>query len=243
MVRIVFSLDDLMACSSCVCHCFCSFQASQWFALVLGGPPALPDPSLQQPCARNKRRCHVMTPKLIPAAGMRPGFFLGDGAGVGKGRQIGGLIKEFWATGGRRVSLETPRDWRTLAVPGAASLCRELLTVQLLMSHSTGSSASGCECQRCDGVATRMHAVQCRGELVFGTRRAAAVSLKVILLWAAGPVGVGVQRPAHRCGPGPHGRGRGTRRHPRASEGAVETAQTLTSASAQKAALDRTVHG
>ncbi|GFR48197.1 hypothetical protein Agub_g10014, partial [Astrephomene gubernaculifera] len=35
--------------------------------------------------------------------GSRAGFFLGDGAGVGKGRQIAAVIKEFWATGGRRV--------------------------------------------------------------------------------------------------------------------------------------------
>eukprot|EP00877_Chromochloris_zofingiensis_P004683 jgi/Chrzof1/14215/Cz08g29230.t1 len=35
--------------------------------------------------------------------GARAGFFLGDGAGVGKGRQIAALIKEFWATGGSRV--------------------------------------------------------------------------------------------------------------------------------------------
>jgi hypothetical protein len=41
-------------------------------------------------------------PALSPP-GERAGFFLGDGAGVGKGRQIAGLIKEFWATGGRRV--------------------------------------------------------------------------------------------------------------------------------------------
>ncbi|MEW5318589.1 MAG: hypothetical protein WDW38_009802 [Sanguina aurantia] len=33
----------------------------------------------------------------------RAGFFLGDGAGVGKGRQIAALIKEFRATGGKRV--------------------------------------------------------------------------------------------------------------------------------------------
>ncbi len=39
-------------------------------------------------------------------AGTRPGFFLGDGAGVGKGRQISGLIKDFWAAGGRRVSVQ-----------------------------------------------------------------------------------------------------------------------------------------
>lgn len=34
--------------------------------------------------------------------GTRPGFFLGDGAGVGKGRQIAALIRDFWENGGRR---------------------------------------------------------------------------------------------------------------------------------------------
>lgn len=33
----------------------------------------------------------------------RPGFFLGDGAGVGKGRQIAALIKQHWHDGGRRI--------------------------------------------------------------------------------------------------------------------------------------------
>ena len=36
-------------------------------------------------------------------AGNRAGFFLGDGAGVGKGRQIAALIKDYWAQGGRRI--------------------------------------------------------------------------------------------------------------------------------------------
>ncbi len=31
---------------------------------------------------------------LLP--GSRKAFFLGDGAGVGKGRQIAALIKEYW---------------------------------------------------------------------------------------------------------------------------------------------------
>uniref|UniRef100_A0A7S3VHT8 Strawberry notch AAA domain-containing protein n=1 Tax=Dunaliella tertiolecta TaxID=3047 RepID=A0A7S3VHT8_DUNTE len=44
-------------------------------------------------------------------SGERAGFFLGDGAGVGKGRQIAAIIKEFWATGGRRVLwVSTSRD-------------------------------------------------------------------------------------------------------------------------------------
>ncbi|GAB4819275.1 hypothetical protein N2152v2_006321 [Parachlorella kessleri] len=36
-------------------------------------------------------------------SGHRAGFFLGDGAGVGKGRQIAALIKQHWHDGGRRI--------------------------------------------------------------------------------------------------------------------------------------------
>jgi hypothetical protein len=36
--------------------------------------------------------------RLLPD-GSRAGFFLGDGAGVGKGRQIAAVIKEFWCAG------------------------------------------------------------------------------------------------------------------------------------------------
>ena len=37
-------------------------------------------------------------------AGSRPGFFLGDGAGVGKGREIAALILDYWRSSpGRRV--------------------------------------------------------------------------------------------------------------------------------------------
>lgn len=35
--------------------------------------------------------------------GSRAGFFLGDGAGVGKGRQIAAIIKEMWGRGTRRI--------------------------------------------------------------------------------------------------------------------------------------------
>ena len=35
--------------------------------------------------------------------GSKAGFFLGDGAGVGKGRQIAAMIKEDHARGGTRV--------------------------------------------------------------------------------------------------------------------------------------------
>jgi P-loop containing NTP hydrolase pore-1 len=35
--------------------------------------------------------------------GSHAGFFLGDGAGVGKGRQIAAVIKEMWRRGTRRI--------------------------------------------------------------------------------------------------------------------------------------------
>ncbi|KAG2496515.1 hypothetical protein HYH03_005339 [Edaphochlamys debaryana] len=45
--------------------------------------------------------------------GARAGFFMGDGAGVGKGRQIAAIIKEYWATGGRKVLwVSTSNDLR-----------------------------------------------------------------------------------------------------------------------------------
>ncbi len=40
---------------------------------------------------------------LCLCTGHRAGFFLGDGAGVGKGRQIAAMIKEDHASGGTRV--------------------------------------------------------------------------------------------------------------------------------------------
>ncbi|KAJ9534468.1 hypothetical protein QJQ45_016176, partial [Haematococcus lacustris] len=48
--------------------------------------------------------------RFLPS-GERCGFFLGDGAGVGKGRQIAALVKDFWAGGGRRALwVSTSRD-------------------------------------------------------------------------------------------------------------------------------------
>lgn len=46
-------------------------------------------------------RSHVLDIALIGHAGA--GFFLGDGAGVGKGRQIAGIIMDNYARGRRRA--------------------------------------------------------------------------------------------------------------------------------------------
>eukprot|EP00873_Tetraselmis_striata_P001668 jgi/Tetstr1/421932/TSEL_012831.t1 len=54
-------------------------------------------------------RTAVVPYSEVPSEGVpvnehfRPGFYLADGAGVGKGRQIAGLIAEHWRTGGRRA--------------------------------------------------------------------------------------------------------------------------------------------
>ena len=42
-------------------------------------------------------------PRLTDGKQSRAGFFLGDGAGVGKGRQLAGLAYEHWRTGGKRI--------------------------------------------------------------------------------------------------------------------------------------------
>ena len=53
------------------------------------------------------------------------GFFIGDGAGVGKGRQIAGIILDNYARGRRRavwLSTSTVRPLSSLSL-----LCRHLL--------------------------------------------------------------------------------------------------------------------
>lgn len=43
-----------------------------------------------------------MFEQLLPGSNYRRGFFLGDGAGVGKGRQLAGIMFESWSRGLRR---------------------------------------------------------------------------------------------------------------------------------------------
>ena len=50
---------------------------------------------------------------LLPDGESRGGFFIGDGAGVGKGRQLAGLIYENWMKGRRRhIWVSTSADLR-----------------------------------------------------------------------------------------------------------------------------------
>lgn len=45
---------------------------------------------------------HEITPVQMLPDGSRGGFFIGDGAGVGKGRTIAGLVLENWKAGRRK---------------------------------------------------------------------------------------------------------------------------------------------
>jgi hypothetical protein len=54
---------------------------------------------LSHPLAEIEQHSHVVCEcRVACLSGARAGFFLGDGAGVGKGRQIAALIKEYWLT-------------------------------------------------------------------------------------------------------------------------------------------------
>jgi hypothetical protein len=87
--------------------------------------------------------------------GARGGFFIGDGAGVGKGRTIAGLIAENWAAGRRRhlwvsvgadLRIDARRDLddvggerarrlpRGAAPPGTACVCGVVSTLGFFRS-------------------------------------------------------------------------------------------------------------
>ena len=62
--------------------------------------------------------------RLLPN-GHRKGFFLGDGAGVGKGRQLAGLIKENWLQG------RTKHIWLSSSVDLFSDAQRDLVRIIL----------------------------------------------------------------------------------------------------------------
>lgn len=83
--------------------------------------------------------CKCLKLCMLLFTGARAGFFLGDGAGVGKGRQIAAQIKEFWCRrppGKRRVLwLSTSVDlrWGLLGCvksSGAVTCFTSLCTLQ-----------------------------------------------------------------------------------------------------------------
>jgi hypothetical protein len=76
--------------------------------------------------------------------GQRMGFILGDGAGVGKGRQIAGCAYEHWRTGGRRILwVSVNSDLRIDAQRDLADLGLESLPVYPPRDNKTGAVPLG----------------------------------------------------------------------------------------------------
>ena len=76
--------------------------------------------------------------------GSRMGFMLGDGAGVGKGRQIAGAAYEHWRTGGRRVLwVSVNSDLRIDAQRDMADLGLEPIPIYPPRDNKTGTVPPG----------------------------------------------------------------------------------------------------
>lgn len=99
--------------------------------------------------------CGARHARLLPN-GRRAGFFLGDGAGVGKGRQIAGVIldnlargrkKHVWFSTSTDLRLDAERDFADLGAPGVGvhngcqKLDSETRGLGLSASHAEGARA------------------------------------------------------------------------------------------------------
>ncbi|GAX84898.1 hypothetical protein CEUSTIGMA_g12319.t1 [Chlamydomonas eustigma] len=94
----------------------------------------------------------TMHQKLLPGTGERAGFFIGDGAGVGKGRQIAGTIidnyvrgrrKHVWVSISTDLHLDATRDFRDLGchiniINNCQSLDKETRTFGLSKDYQEG---------------------------------------------------------------------------------------------------------
>lgn len=67
--------------------------------MALTGPKRRVDLALLRPLTQTT----TTYPPPVSLAGKRAGFFLGDGAGVGKGRAIAAMILQHFKEGGKRA--------------------------------------------------------------------------------------------------------------------------------------------
>jgi hypothetical protein len=90
--------------------------------------------------------------ELLPA-GERAGFFIGDGAGVGKGRQISGIILDNYARGRRRhVWLSTSSDLHLDAERDLSDLGCHIKVINNCQALDQGSKALGLAKELQEGV-------------------------------------------------------------------------------------------
>ena len=74
--------------------CYCSQVQEEWLPLQTTAPDVTT-------AAKSSYKSKAAASSTAPTQ-MRKGFFLGDGAGVGKGRQLAGIIYENWLKGRRK---------------------------------------------------------------------------------------------------------------------------------------------
>ena len=132
--------------------------------------------------------------RFLPGRDERHGFFLGDGAGVGKGRQIAGVIldnfmrgrrKHFWFSVTSDLRLDAERDLGDIGAHGIKVIngCKGL---------DKGRGAFGFASEVKDGVlfstyATLVSAVQIGAKLVQGkTKRQKTRRIEQLVEWAGG---------------------------------------------------------
>ena len=91
------------------------------------GPPTSPSAAPSRPHSSRRSRTRASATTRLPS-GERAGFFLGDGVGLGKGRQLAGLIYESWLRGRTRhlwvsvsadLAVDAERDLRDIGAGDA----------------------------------------------------------------------------------------------------------------------------
>ena len=87
----------------------------------------------------------------VVCSGSTAGFFLGDGAGVGKGRQIAAMIKEHHAQGRKRTLwLSVSNDLRFDAERDLADIGAEKIAVFPKVCCCWNAKQALCECNQGD---------------------------------------------------------------------------------------------
>ena len=110
------------------------------------------------------------------------GFILGDGAGVGKGRQIAGCAYEHWRTGGRRILwVSVNSDLRIDAQRDLADMGLEALPVYPPRDNKTGSVPLG----NLDAAGWKHGVLFFTYSLLISTSKSNGTRLKQVIDWLA----------------------------------------------------------
>ena len=86
-----------------------------------------------QPAGHARRAARAQHERFL-ADGRRRGFYMGDGPGVGKGRQVAGIVFENFLRGRRKVPPAAPSPVRMQTARGAPGCARAGVTLPLITS-------------------------------------------------------------------------------------------------------------